>query len=110
MTCQFTFGGLRKRSLTVKGSGCVALGHPVTSAKNWLLEEDDRSKADGGFGTAPALLLQHPLAKRPMVAAGGGAAKAEPNRRRRYPPILRTAGILSVTPKLGAQALRGGGV
>jgi hypothetical protein len=58
MTCQFTFSGLRKKALTVKGSGCVALGHPVTSAKNWLLEEDDRSKADGGFGTAPALLLQ----------------------------------------------------
>ena len=77
MTCQFPFEGLRKKMLTVKGSGCVALGHPVTSAKNWLLEEDDRSKADVGFGTAPALLLQHPLAKRPLVAAGGSARKAE---------------------------------
>jgi hypothetical protein len=63
MTCQFTFAGLRKKTLTVKGSGCVALGHPVTSAKNSLLEEDDRSKADVGFGTAPALLLRQPLAK-----------------------------------------------
>ena len=57
MTCQFPFESLRKKLLTVKGSGCVALGHPVTSAKKWLLEEDDRSMADGGFGTAPALLL-----------------------------------------------------
>jgi hypothetical protein len=88
MTCQFTFGGLRKKTLTVKGSGCVALGHPVTSAKNWLLEEDDRSKADVGFGTAPALLSRQPLAKRPMVAAGGSAMKAETNKRRRYPRIF----------------------
>jgi hypothetical protein len=33
MTCQFPVRGLKKRVLTVKGSGCVALGHPVTSAR-----------------------------------------------------------------------------
>jgi hypothetical protein len=62
MTCQFPVRGLRKKTLTVKGSGCVALGHPGTSAKNGSWRKMNRSKADGGFGTAPALLLQRPLA------------------------------------------------
>lgn len=63
MTCQFPFRGLRKKSLTVKGSGCVASGHPAYVRQHWLLEEDDRSKAGGGFGAASALLLSQPLAQ-----------------------------------------------
>jgi hypothetical protein len=70
MTCQFTFGGLRKKVLTVKGSGCVALGHPVTSAKNWLLEEDDRSEADVGFGTAPARAVAASTGQTTSVCGG----------------------------------------
>ena len=98
MTCQFPFEGLRKKMLTVKGSGCVALGHPVTSAENWLLEEDDRSMADGGFGTAPALLLLQPLAQTATGCVRRRRHESGTNGRRRYPRILRTAGILSVTP------------
>jgi hypothetical protein len=33
----------------VKGSGCVALGHPVTSTRFWLPEKDDGSEADAAF-------------------------------------------------------------
>jgi hypothetical protein len=32
-TCQFPVPGLMKKMLTVKGSGCVASGHPVASAR-----------------------------------------------------------------------------
>jgi hypothetical protein len=48
-TCQFRAGGLKKRVLTVKGSGCVALGHSVTSASIWLPKEDDGSEADAAL-------------------------------------------------------------
>ena len=49
VTCQFGAGGLKKGTLTVKGSGCVALGHPVTFASVWLPEKDDGSEADATF-------------------------------------------------------------
>ncbi len=48
-TCQFGAGGLKKGTLTVKGSGCVALGHPVTFASVWLPKKDDGSGADAAF-------------------------------------------------------------
>jgi hypothetical protein len=57
MTCQFPFKGLRKKVLTVKGSRLCRVRASGYVRQDWLLEEDDRSKAGGGFGTAPALLL-----------------------------------------------------
>ncbi len=66
-----------KKVLTVKGSGCVALGHPGRVRDDWLLNEHEGSGADTAFGP----LRRHGLAAwlevllQTMVAADESAPR-----------------------------------